>query len=599
MDFPNLTGAKYVVIDLETRDPDIKSSPGWATGNGSIAGVAVCVEGAVSQYCTDIQSVLRWLSEGIFSQDIRVIGHNLQYDLGWLAQAGIKFGNARFACTQLSAALLDEDRESYALNSLGKDWLGETKAEEGLIAYAKEHGLDPKADIWQMPESVVAPYAIQDVMLTARLWEHERKRLEADNCMAIAELEFALIPLFIEMRMRGVRIDLDALEQADSELKARETALLGEIEARYGVQVSPWAARSVAKLCDKIGLKYPLTAGPKPMPSYKSEWINHPEQHEALKLVGRARKVSKARNTFIKAYGTHNHNGRIHCQWHQLRSDEGGTISGRLSCSDPNLQQVPHRDPDLAPIIRRLFLPDDGAQWLSNDYSQQEPRLTVHYAHLLRLQGAAEAVRQFREDPRTDFHSMVADITGLPRGTAKNINLGLIYGMGKKKFAQKYGFTEAKAAEMMETYHERLPFMKQLAQICSNKAAAKGRINTILGRPCRFELWEPVNGQRMGVVPCAKDIAEAVWMKQPLKRAFGHTALNRLVQGGAADQTKQAMLMMYQEGIVPMLQIHDEVCISGDEAMAQRAAEIMREAIQMEVPSVVDTAIGTNWATAE
>ena len=596
MDFPNLSAAKYVVIDVETYDPNIKQSPGWATGEGRVVGIAVAPDGNQGAYFTDVAQCVSWLSEAAASRsDLLFTGQNIQYDLGWLKRVGFRPGQARFVCTQLSAALLDEDRDHYSLNALGKDWLGEEKHEAGLIAYAADHGLDPKADIHKMPADVVAPYAIQDVELTGKLWEYERRRLEDDNCMGIAELEFDLIPLFVEMRMRGLRIDLNALEQAGEELKAREDAILREIQTRWHMFVNPWAAMSVAKLCDSLAITYPRSSTG--LPSFKSAWLNSPAQHEALQLVGRARKLSKARNTFIKAYGQHHHNGRLHCQWHQLRSDEGGTISGRLSCSDPNLQQVPHRDPDLAPIIRRLFLPESGAQWLSCDYSQQEPRLAVHYAHLLKLQGAAAAVKQFREDPRTDFHQMVADMTGLDRKTAKGINLGIIYGMGKRKFAEQAGISEAAAGELLQTYRERLPFMRELATICTNKAEAKGRINTILGRPCRFDLWQPVGPNVKQ--PLRRSEAEARWPGQPLKRGYGHTALNRLVQGGAADQTKKAMLLLYREGIIPMLQIHDEMCVSGDDQTARRVAEIMTEAIELTVPTVVDVAMGNNWAEAE
>ena len=292
----------------------------------------------------------------------------------------------------------------------------------------------------------------------------------------------------------------------------------------------------------------------------------------------------------------HQHNGRIHADIHQLRSDGGGTITGRFSYSNPNLQQLPARNEVIGPMIRSLFLPEEGDKWGSFDYSSQEPRIVVHYASLLEFRGASEFVEKYREDKYSDFHQIAADIVGVPRKQAKTINLGLFYGMGVTKLAGQLGLELSDAKDLFAKYHAEVPFVREMSEFAANRAGKKGSIRTLLGRKCRYEKWEPA---LFGVHKPLTHKEAFETYGNGIRRAFTYKALNALIQGSAADQTKMAMVMLAEEGLLPLVQIHDELAMSvPDEATARRIQEIMETCVTLQVPSVVDAEIGPSWGEA-
>jgi DNA polymerase I-like protein with 3'-5' exonuclease and polymerase domains len=314
-------------------------------------------------------------------------------------------------------------------------------------------------------------------------------------------------------------------------------------------------------------------------------------------MIVQAREYQKARSTFVDTILKHQVKGRIHAELHPLRSDNGGTVTGRFSYSNPNLQQIPARHGEIGPMIRSLFLPEEDCVWGAFDYSSQEPRIVVHYAKLMGFQGAEEFSQQYNQNANTDFHQMAADIVGVPRKQAKDINLGLFYGMGTKKLAASLGLEYEDAQELFATYHDKVPFVRQLHEYCSNRATNKGVIRTLLGRRCRFDKWEP---NKYGVwKPMTHK--EAYNEHGPaIKRAFTYKALNKLIQGSAADQTKAAMVALAEENILPMIQVHDELDISVEsEKQAKEIKEIMETCAKLEVPSVVDAEVGANWGEAK
>jgi DNA polymerase-1 len=188
--------------------------------------------------------------------------------------------------------------------------------------------------------------------------------------------------------------------------------------------------------------------------------------------------------------------GRIHGHINQLRSDDGGTVSGRLSMSNPNLQQIPARDPELGPMIRSLFLPEEDEQWAAIDFSQQEPRILVHYAQIFGkwksrpLGGAQEFVDGYNSDASMDFHTMVAEMAQIPRKQAKTINLGMMYGMGVNKLADQLDVDVDTAKELTKQYHNRVPFVKELMNGVSRAVDQKddGSIRSLEGTqvPVRY-----------------------------------------------------------------------------------------------------------------
>jgi len=358
-----------------------------------------------------------------------------------------------------------------------------------------------------------------------------------------------------------------------------------------------WAARSIAQVFQKLGLPFDRTEKTN-SPSFTKNFLqNHP--NKIVQHIAKAREINKAHTTFIDTILKHEHKGRIHAEINQLRSDQGGTVTGRFSYSNPNLQQIPARNKELGPRIRSLFLPEEGCKWGVFDYSQQEPRLVVHYASMdknsqnITAEGLDDVLESYLEHD-ADFHKIVADMAEIPREQAKTINLGLFYGMGKNKLQAELGLDKSDAEELFQQYHSRVPFVKQLMYSVMERAQDAGKIRTLLGRRCRFNLWEP---RKFGVhKPLSKEDAEKEHGPGMIKRAYTYKSLNRLIQGSAADMTKKAMVDLYKEGITPHIQVHDELDISVDNN-ADKIKDIMESAVELEVPNKVDYESGPNWGT--
>ena len=599
---PDLSGEHEIAIDLETYDPDLKTKgSGWPTKNGHIIGVAVAVRGDAWYFPIrhetggnmDRKRVMAWVKDVCSNPRVTYVFHNAMYDVGWLRAEGVEI-KGKIVDTMVAAPLLDENRFSYSLNNLGKDYLQNRKDEKLLSAAASEWGVDAKAEMYKLPPQYVGPYAEQDAALTLKLWELFKGLVVKEEVSDIFELELRVLRSIIDMRSRGVRVDLDAAERAQLELGRQESALLKKIKSDYGHSPDIWAAASVAKVFDAAGLKYPVTGGTG-APSFTKEFLTG-HDHDLPQMIVKARELNKARTTFIETIMKHQHNGRIHADIHQLRGDQGGTITGRFSYSNPNLQQIPSRDEIIGPMIRSLFLPEEGCQWGSFDYSSQEPRIVVHYASILKLDRANEFVAQYQEDARSDFHQIAADIVGVPRKQAKTINLGLFYGMGVTKLAGQLGLDLGTAKELFATYHAEVPFVKQLSDYASERAGKNGLIRTILGRKCRYDKWEPAS---FGVHKPLTHTEAFAQYGPNIRRAFTYKALNSLIQGSAADQTKKALVDLADEGILPMIQIHDELALSlPDKETGRRAKEIMENCVSLRIPSVVDAEIGPSWGMA-
>lgn len=602
-EYKDLSGYPEVAIDLETRDDGINSGlgAGWATNQGYVIGFAVAVDGWQAYYPFKHlgggnmiePQVLKYMKDVCALPNTKIF-HNAQYDIGWLEATGIKV-NGPVVDTMVAAALIDESRYSFALNNLAKEYIGEMKAETDLIEAAKDHGVDPKAEMWKLPAEHVGFYAEQDARITYRLWQVFKHELHKQNLSTIWELESALLPILIRMRQRGVRVDVDKAEILTREFVAREKVVLSEIKKLVGKDVDIWAARNIADAFDKLHIDYPRTEKSNE-PSFTQNWlINSP--HKISKLIVQAREINKFHSTFLNSIMKYSHKGRIHAEINQLRSDQGGTVSGRISMSNPNLQQLPARNKEFGPMIRGLFLPEEGYKWGSFDYSQQEPRMVVHYAASIGegYEGSQELVKAY-DNATADFHQTVADLVGIERSQAKTIGLGLMYGMGKNKLAISLGLSKEEAELLIAKYNRKVPFVKLLSDRCMKKANSEGVIRTKKGRKCRFELWEPMD---FGIhTPEKFENASAKYGANNIKRAFTYKALNRLIQGSAADQTKQAIVSCYEQGYLPIVQIHDELCFNvkpGDEI---KIKEIMENCMEFKVPSVVDISLGDDFGQA-
>ena len=600
--YPDLSYAKEVAIDLETRDPNLTTmGSGWARKDGHIIGIAVAVEGDQWYFPIrhelgpnlDIKTTMRWLQD-VVSKDRDYIFHNAPYDVGWMLAEGVSV-KGRIVDTMVVAPLLDENRFSYALNAIGRDYLQERKSEKELREAAEAFGVNAKSEMFKLPAAYVGAYAEQDAALTLRLWTFFKGLIIKEDIGDIFDLELKVLKTIIPMREKGVRVDLEKAERIKIDLEQREKKLLAEIKRQSGISVELWAAESVSKAFDALDLQYNKTEKTGAPSFTKGFLANHP--HQVPKMIVEAREFNKARTTFVDAILKHQVNGRIHAELHPLRSDVGGTVTGRFSYSNPNLQQIPARHGEIGPMIRSLFIPEEGTLWGAFDYSSQEPRIVVHYSKLMGFRGASDFAEQYSVDARTDFHQMAADIVGVPRKQAKDINLGLFYGMGSKKLAASLGLEFEDAKELFAEYHDKVPFVRELSDYAINRASRKGVIRTVLGRRCRFDKWEPNKYGSWKPMTYQEAYAEH---GPAIKRAFTYKALNKLIQGSAADQTKAAMVALAEEGILPMIQVHDELDVSVEsEDQAKMITEIMQDCVKLEVPSVVDAEFGPNWGEAK
>jgi len=603
--FPNLSTASEIAIDLETCDPHMESfGPGWPRSDGFIVGYAVAVDGWSGYFPVahggggnlDNRLVERWIKDVLATKADKVM-HNAAYDCGWLKSSGFTI-NGRIVDTMLAAPLLDENRFSYSLNALGFDYLKEVKSEAMLKQAAADFGVHPKKELWKLPAMYVGQYAEQDAALTLKLWQHFKIKMRQEEVESIFDLETEVFPILLNMTHKGIRFDREKAKKLMDQLDRRGMAIYQELKSACGQPVDIWAAQSIAAAFDKMGVAYgKTTAG---APSFTKSFLEECP-HPMAKLIVEARETNKTHSTFLQPYLDFSaKTGRVHPHVNQMRNDEGGTITGRLSMNSPNLQQVPARHEIIGPMVRSLFLPEKEELWASNDFSSQEPRLLVHYAHLLDLPGAEKMVDAYREDPSTDFHQMVADMAGIKRKAAKTIGLGLMYGMGKAKLAAELDLHVNEASDLINSFHIKVPFLKGTVNAVMKRIehpATEGSIRTLLGRKCRFPLWEPMEWGVNKALPHAQAVVE---YGPRIKRSGTYKGLNKLIQGSAADQTKAAMVALAKAGFNPILQLHDEVALSvKNREEAQAAAEVMANAVRLEVPSRCDVEVGLSWGEAK
>lgn len=628
---PSWEGAKRVAIDCETRDPDLrKLGPGAGRRpNSYITGISFAIEDGPGGYLPirhegggnlPLEGVLAYLraQAKVFTGDL--VGANLPYDLDFLAGDGIEFERVRyFRDIQIADPLICELHDSYSMQAIAERWGFHGKDEALLRAAAVDYGIDPKKDMWMLPAKFVGKYAEEDTRLPLNILRRQEREIDEQDLWGVYNLESKLLPILTGLRRRGVRIDCDRLDMIERWALEKETEALAQVRSITGHRIAVgdvWKPEVIAPALEHIGIKLNKTSQGKP--NIDKELLGSID-HPVADLLERARKVNKLRTTFASSVRDHMVNGRLHGTFNQLRrqkDDESdgtaGAAYGRLSSEHPNLQQQPARD-EFAMMWRAIYLPEEGQHWASNDYSQQEPRMAVHYACLAKdLIGhqawlsAIEARDKYRNDPNTDNHQMMADMAGIKRKDAKEIYLGLSYGMGGAKMCRKLGLPtmmavrgprfqlfdvnspegqrlvaegarrfEAAGPEgqaLLDTFDHKVPFIKKLAKACEARAKAVGYITTLSGRRCRF--------------PKGKD-GNYDWT---------HKGLNRLIQGSSADQTKMAMVACAEAGLDIIIQVHDEIAFSvHDMKEAAEAAHIMRTCTPLELPSKVDVEIGQSW----
>lgn len=625
-EFPDLSRCRAICIDTETKDPELKSNgPGWARGVGHIVGVSIAVPEGGRWYFPmrhevepednmDPDKVLAWLKDTLANPNQPKIGANLTYDVGWLQHEGVQVKGMLYD-VQFAEALLQEDSR-LALEVIGKKYLGDGKESDLLYEWcSKYYGGKPNGEqrknIYRTPPRLAGPYAIGDVDLPLRIINHQWGMLKRENLFSLYEMECKLIYLTIAMRFAGVSVDIPKAEKLSASLEERRILVGKQIKDMVGFEVNVNAGDSLGKAFDKLGIPT-IRSGKSKKPSFKKEWLEA-HSHPLAQLIVEERKLAKLKSTFVDSYILDSHiNGKVYCSFHQLNSEGGGTRSGRFASSNPNLQNIPSRDEELAPIVRGLFIPDEGHKyWRKYDYSQIEYRLLVHYA----IGEGSDLIRKrFNEDPTIDYHDFALDLVGPVAGwdlsteasrkhwrkPVKTVNFGLIYGMGVATFAARLNISVKEAKQLMEVYFKAVGFAKPTMDAASKEAQETGIITTILGRKSRFDLWEPDSRDDYGL---ALPYEEAILYYPKIRRAYTHKALNRRLQGSSADLIKMAMLKCWEDGIfdetgVPRLTVHDELDFSdegGHDSAFNEMQHILQTAIPLRIPVLADGDIGMDW----
>lgn len=654
-DLHNWAGAKRVAIDVETYDPTLRQLGPGVRRDAYIAGYSYAIEDGPKQYVPlrhaggdnveQPEQALGWLKEQAKNFTGEIVGANLSYDLDFLFHKGITFPNIKyFRDIQIAEPLIWEFANSYSLETISKKYLGIGKSEDTLREAANAYGIDPKKDLHLLPARFVGEYAIADANLPLLILRRQEKLIEEEELWDVFNLESQLLPVLVRVRQRGVRIDLDHLSKVEEWSKAEEKKALEEVKALTGVTIpfnSVWQAAALAPALVSIGCQIPLTPKTK-KPSIDKAFLAS-IKHPVAVAINRARRVNKIRTTFCNSIREHMVNGKIHTTFHQLRSSdeddedgEGrGARFGRLSSSNPNMQQQPARDPEIGPFWRKIFIPEPGELWCSADYKAQEPKQAVHYATTTSLgwievksadgkrirvdaNVSAQAMSyRYNNDPTVDPHQALADIiegrkaTKVERDNAKIIFLALSYGMGGPKLCRSLGYptqmavkdintkkwipidsdegrelvkqgqriTEIAGAEgqkLLDRFDESVPFVRALAKVCTRSANSRGYIRGQDGRKYRFLRDDDGN------------IMDA------------HKSMNKLIQGSAAGQTKKSMIELDRAGINLILQIHDENAASIKTLEEGKLiAEIMENVYKLSVPFKVDIEIGSSWGDAK
>ena len=638
----DLNGIDTVAIDIETYDPNLKTKGlGAIRGDGFICGIAVATGKDTSYFPishsdTDLsldKKLKMWevLDEKLFQNEkITKVFHNAMYDVCWIRAGTGKKMRGRIVDTMIAASVIDENRFKYSLDSLSKDYLKEAKykydLQEKTLEWSKGTIKDPMTNMHKLPASIVKDYAKQDVDLTFKLWELFNKKIdeilytkydedengkrkkdkdgndiiiEEKTSRKIFELETKLFPCLVDMKFKGVKIDVEKAKSFGKFLERRRDKLLKIIKEKTGVDVQIWAASSLKNLLENQEITDYKKTPKSGMPQLPGDYLKT-HKNIFLRFVAKARECDKAKNTFVEGLLGFVHNERIHADINQIKGEHGGTVTGRFSMSNPNLQQIPSKG-YIGKKMRELFLPETGSEWYSFDYSQQEPRIVVHYALKLTdvCSGTDDLEEEFNKED-ADFHQIVADMAKIPRKQAKTINLGLFYGMGRVKLQKELNLDPQQAKKLFNTYHDKVPFVRQLATSVSKKASDTGVVRTLLGRRCRFPLWEPA---AFGIhKPMTYEDARREY-GPGIRRAFTYKALNKLIQGSGSDMTKKAMVALAKEGVVSMLQVHDELAISVEKdkikEKTKEIKKIMEKCVKLEVPNKVDVAIGDNWGTCK
>jgi len=609
-DLPDLSNEPKIAFDTETHDPALLTyGPGFIRGGSYVCGVSISVPGfrtyiPLRHYDGNVDDpvqAINWLRNTLGGPGVKLAA-NIHYDLDAVKTLGINVKGELYD-VQVIDALIDEDQSSYALEAIARRRLGRGKDDALLKSIINDCRIT-MSGMHKLSAGHVAQYAIEDAVLLLDIEASQRRDISNLDLGRAAEREKALTRVLWDMHQQGIRIDVGKAERLNEEMRKEAQAHLDEAQRNCKLRIFPDSTKSLAKVAKELGFFPPTTS--KGNDSIGNEWLKA-TNHPVLVGVYQYRRINKIRRDFVEGlFLEYNIKGRIHPQWFQSRHTSegesegtGGASTGRITGAKPNLTQIPGRDPVLGPLTRSLVLPEEGAVYCKADFSSQEPRWTLHYACKLRAPGAAEAREMFLRNKATDFHQMTRDMVeersgrSIIRREAKDINLGLTYGMQEPKLAAKLGLQIDEAKALFRVYHAAVPFIKYTADKAAEIAGQNGLIRTWGGRARQFKKWESTRWGETGLYNSREECLAACGSARV---AMLHKALNAAVQGTAADQMKQALIDCANAGHLPILQVYDEGGFSVDsEKTGYEICTIMEDALPGEIPALVEPAFGPNW----
>lgn len=630
-EWPDLRGSYLIGVDTETSDPNLlKEGPGFIRGDAELIGVSLANDDGVSVYLPlnhvdtencDRNQVAKYLKH-VLGGDDQKCGANLQYDAESLNSIGVDL-KGKWCDIQVAEPLINEERsDGYSLESIASEYLGDGKEEAVLRDAASMYSADPKKDMKWIPARFVAEYAEADALMPIEIFMKQQSTLKREGLEGVFELEQKLQPVLWEMRKKGALLDMEKVYAAKAWYDERLKTKYEELHSIIRRDLNYWASSKVGYLMEELG--YANVPTTKFGPSVGNEWLEAHEGDVLCETLLDLRVSQKMAKDFIENFIKANVNGRIHPNWMQLPTEDGGTKSGRMASRRVNLQQIPGRNKVHTPIIRGCFVAPEGQQFINADFSGQEARISVEVSHRLRigrdgridmkngreLTGVAGMMQRFIDDPRTDFHNMVGkiikDMTGqhLERGPLKNMNFGILYGMGDPKLAASMALSLAEAKDLKKVYFKGAPFLEEAVYALQELVQDRGYIKTASGRRRRFNKFQPRSWEarkRWGFNHTFTDEEEAKReLGDDYERAFLHKVFNSVVQGTAGDQTKQALVDLYYEhGVVPVMAVHDEISDYGNEDEAKLLSHVMETTMARNygyvIPFIADAKLLNNW----
>lgn len=614
---PPIDSFDLCAIDTETKDPYLKTHGcGGATGRASVVGISIYTEDGFNGYYPiahegggphfEKESIVRYFSDLLSRKSLTTVMCNAGYDLEMLRTLGIEV-KGRVYCIKSTESLIDENNIDASLAGLSEKYDTTRKDEKKLVEAARNWGVDPKSEMYKLPSNYVGEYAEKDAKATYEIFIKQKKIIEKEGLLEPFVLESDILPVILDMKWNGVPFSESAARQEIEWFIKQEEEKLKNLRYVAGEEVPLFSSNKIARICRKLGIDYNETK--EGHPSFTKAFLKA-SNHPFLILLQEARVLRGLRTKFLeKITDSFLFNGRIHANFNSVAhvDDRTGSLAGtkqrRFSVVNPPLQTIPKRS-EFAYRIRRCFVADEGLRWGKYDYSQQEPRIALHYAYKLKLVGSKEARARYIVDRDTDFYSMMKELAGIDRNLAKEQTLANLYMQTMKGYASTYGIPIEETRERFQKLNSAMPWLKEVGIRAQQFAQQHGYVRTISGAKRRFPLWIKKEAWRHYeetghyLTPLPLGRANEKWGND-IERADTRKALNGAVQGSGGDMVKQYLVTLHKEKkIVPYITVHDEVdCPIESDKQAEEVKEIGESVFKsrLTIPMKIDMDLGKHW----